>query len=178
MKTYIALLRGINVSGQKKMKMADLKIFLEDIGFKNVRTYIQSGNIIFEYIKTSQTDLANRIKNEIQKQYSFEVPTLVLTSDYIKNILDNNPWGKNKETCQMYFTLLEEQTLSKNITKIKRENYLPDEFSIDGKVIYLYIPNGYGRTRLNNNFFEKKLQVQATTRNWNTLNKILEIANS
>lgn len=178
MKTYIVLLRGINVSGQKKIKMADLKKFLEDIGFKNVRTYIQSGNIIFEYKKTSQTDLANKIKNEIQKQYSFEVPTLVLTSDCIKNILDNSPWGKDKNTDQMYFTLLGKQTLSENIIKIKKENYLPDKFLIDGKVIYLYLPNGYGKTKLNNNFFEKRLKVQATTRNWNTLKKILEIVNS
>lgn len=177
MQTYIALLRGINVSGQKKIKMADLKVHLENLNFENVRTYIQSGNVIFESTKTDATDLAIKIKVEILKQYGFDVPTLVLTSKYLKNILNKNPLGKDKNTDQIYFTILADKPSTENIEKIKKENYFPDEFSILDKVVYLYLSNGYGRAKMNNNFFENKLKVQATTRNWKTLNKILEITN-
>ncbi|MCP5063536.1 MAG: DUF1697 domain-containing protein [Ignavibacteriae bacterium] len=177
MQTYIALLRGINVSGQKKIKMTDLKVYFETLNFENVRTYIQSGNVIFESTKTDATDLAIQIKTEILIQYGFDVPTLVLTSEYLKNILNNNPLGKDKNTDQIYFTILADKPSTENIEKIKKENYLPDEFSILDKVVYLYLSNGYGRTKLNNNFFENKLKVKATTRNWKTLNKILEITN-
>ena len=107
----------------------------------------------------------------------FDVPTLVLTSDYIENVLENNPWKKETDTAKLYFTFLVEEPIQENIVKIKKEKYLPDEFSINKKVIYVNVPNGYGRTKLNNNFFENKLKVQATTRNWKTLNKILVIIN-
>lgn len=178
MKTYIALLRGVNVSGQKKIKMADLKLQLENLNFKNIRTYIQSGNVIFESTKTNQEDLANKIKTEIFKHYGFDVPTLVLTSDYLNNILNNNPWikDKNKSTDKMYFTLLHKIPSDENIEKIIKLSFPPEEFAIDKDVIYFYSPNGYGRAKMNNNYFENKLKVKATTRNWKTLNKILEIA--
>ena len=177
MQTYIALLRGINVSGQKKIKMADLKVHLENLNFENVRTYIQSGNVIFESTRTDATDLANTIKAEILKQYGFDVPTLVLTSAYIKTVLKNIPWTKDKNTDKMYFTLLHEVPSEENIEVVRKISHPPEEFVIDKNVIYFYSPNGYGRAKMNNNFFENKLKVKATTRNWKTLNKILEITN-
>ena len=177
MQTYIALLRGINVSGQKKITMAELKVIFEKLNFENVRTYIQSGNVIFESTKTNETDLATKTNAEILKHYGFDVPTLVLTSSYIKRVLKNNPWNKDKNTDQMYFTFLHKIPTEEYIELVSNISHPPEEFVIDKDVIYFYSPNGYGRAKMNNNFFENKLKVKATTRNWKTLNKILEITN-
>jgi len=177
MKTYIALLRGINVSGQKKIKMADLKLLFENLSFKNVRTYIQSGNVIFDSSKSNTSELASLIQSGIQKDYGFEVPILVVNSAYINDVVKNNPWNKDKNTDQMYFTFLHEVPSEENVEVIRKISFPAEEFVIDKDVIYFYSANGYGRAKMNNNYFENKLKVKATTRNWKTLNKIIAITN-
>ena len=177
MTTFISILRGINVSGQKKIQMADLRALFEDLGFQNVTTFIQSGNVIF---KTEEAlDLSLRIEKEIFKRYRFNVPVILRTSDEMIAILETNPFIQENhiDTDRLYLTFLAESPRQELITKVEVMNFNPERFVVVGREIYLYCPEGYGRTKLNNNFFEKKLDITATTRNWKTVNKLSELAN-
>ena len=173
MPTYISLLRGINVSGQKKIKMTDLKSLYEELGFTNVQTYIQSGNVVFEYQVSSPEKLEQVIFDKIKVYYGFEVPNLILSPTIIKTTLKNNPF---KGIEKMYFTFLAKNPLKENIEGLGAFNFIEEFYELKAKVIYFHCPNGYGRAKMNNNFFEKKLKVAATTRNLKTTKKLLEMA--
>lgn len=178
MQTYIALLRGINVSGQKKIKMAELRSLLETLSFCRVQTYIQSGNVLFEHEATTAGDLEKQISRKILEQYGFEVPVLVKTRQELVHILQNNPFLKDpdKNPDRMYFTLLAETPAAERIEKLKGSDYHPEEYTIDGTTIYFFSPHGYGRAKMNNNFFENQLKVTATTRNLKTMEQLIEMA--
>ena len=149
-----------------------------DLGFINIYTYIQSGNIMFQYKKSEPADLEKKIKDAIFNEFGFDVPVLVKDIDEIQNILKNNPFIKKKDVdlTKLHVTLLSQLPEQSAINKLKESNFLPDEFIVSGKTIYLYCPNEYGKTKLNNNFFENKLKVTATTRNWKTINELIKIA--
>ena len=179
--TYIALLRGINVSGQKIIKMADLKVKLQNIGLTSVTTYIQSGNVIFKYKSDSTKAVSQLIKKEILKQYGFEVPVLVLTPEILASIYKNNPFAKRLEAEEienkkMFFTLLSDTPDMVAVKELTSGSYKPEEFVITDQVVYFYAANGYARTKLTTNFFEKRLQSIATTRNLKTVIKLLELS--
>jgi len=179
MQTFISILRGINVSGQKKILMTELKALYESLKLKDVTTYIQSGNVLFKSEKNlSDLELAAKIEKAIYKKYDFEVPVIIRNKDEIKKIISVNPFLKeeNSEAKRLYITFLSQAPAKENIESIQGFDFSPDKFSIIGKEVYLYISNGYGETKLSNNFFEKKLKVNATTRNWNTVQKLLELS--
>lgn len=178
METYISILRGINVSGQKKIKMADLKALYEELKFKDVITYIQSGNVIFKVDKKiSCTELSGKIEKKIYENYQFDVPVIIRTIAEMKKVLSGNPFQKQKgiDFERLYVTFLADEPKKVELEKVEKLDFTPEKFNIIGKEVYLYCPNGYGRTKLNNNFFENKLKVVATTRNWNTVNKLVEM---
>jgi len=177
MQTYIALLRGINVSGQKKIKMADLREYLEELDFQDIQTYIQSGNIVFRSKKMTSNNLEILIKNKIQEKYGFEVPVIVITPDEIKHTANNNPFEKDntKDPKKFCVVFLQEQPYQENIEKLKEYDYSPEEYVLSEKIIYYYAANGAGNAKMNNNFFENKLKVKASSRNWRTTNKLLEM---
>lgn len=179
MKIYIALLRGINVSGQKKILMADLKKLLKNTGLKDVVTYIQSGNIIFKSEEIKTDVLENKIKEVIKDYYGFDVPVLVLTKENAAYILENTPFDKllEGEAERVYYILLKNAPLKEFTDALNNEDYKGEKFSITEKCVYLTSLHGYGRTKCNNNFFEKKLKVSATTRNLKTMKKLIELAN-
>jgi uncharacterized protein (DUF1697 family) len=174
MKTYIALLRGINVSGHKLIKMADLKSYLTELNFKNIRTYIQSGNVIFEYETTKIEVLEHQIKQKILEKYHFEVPTILVTPEVIKSIIDNNPFANEIENTFVIF--LSHTPFGENIEKLQQVDYSQEKYIIIGKTIYLNSPKDFAKNKLSIHLFEKKLKVNATTRNWNTLQKLLELS--
>lgn len=181
MQTYISILRGINVSGQKKILMSDLKGLYESLKFKNVITYIQSGNVIFSANdKSSDTELSKKIEKAIIKKYDFSVPVIIRSIEEIERVLNNNPFLKqqNIDTERLYVTFLSAIPENDHLLKLKDIDFSPDKFIIKEKEIFLFVPNGYGETKINNNFFENKLKVTATTRNWKTVNKLAEIANN
>jgi uncharacterized protein (DUF1697 family) len=179
MKTYIALLKGINVSGQKTIKMADLKLLFEELNFKNVITYIQSGNVIFNSKINYAEKLQKLISNKIKEQYSFGVEVIIKTPSELEYVLNNNPFlKKKKEADKLYITFLQTQPTSENIEKLKIADFSPEEFVFENTYIFLFFPNGYGNAKMNNNFFEKKLKVPSTSRNWQTVNKLFELSNS
>jgi uncharacterized protein (DUF1697 family) len=174
---YVALLRGINVSGQKKIKMLDLRAMCGQMGLQEVQTYIQSGNIIFESSEEDTTVLEKDLKEQIQATFGFDVPVMVLTQTYLQEVAENNPFlEKNPEldTKLLHVTFLAKQPAEDLVKALAEKEYGTDEFEVIGSRVYLYFPNGYGRTKLTNNIFEKKLQVAATTRNWRTIGKLQE----
>lgn len=180
METYIAILRGINVSGYKMIKMNELRHLFGKLKFKNVRTYIQSGNVVFECNKTSREGLQKTIEKKIVDTFGFEVPVIVKEKVEIEQVLKDNPFvnERNEDITKLHVTFLAKEPEEENINKIKKLKYDPDEFIISGKGIYLFCPDGYGNTKLNNGFFEAKLKVAATTRNWKTVKELAAMANS
>lgn len=175
MKTYIAILRGINVSGHKMIKMEALRKMFEELNFKSVKTYIQSGNVVFQSKEINSDKIEKKIAKKIKEEFSIEVPVMVKELDELKTVLKNNPFvNKRKENItKLHITFLNREPEKAAIDKIKEGQYIPDEFILAGKTVYLFCPNGYGNTKLNNNFFENKLKVVATTRNWKTVNELV-----
>jgi uncharacterized protein (DUF1697 family) len=178
MKTFISILRGINVSGQRKIQMTDLKALYEALKFTNVITYIQSGNVIFKSKSASDQKLAKRIEDAIYERYNFNVPVIIRTVEEMEHAISVNPFLKQSKIDieKLHITFLAEIPEQENVESIRNINYSPDKFIIIDKEVYLYCPNGYGITKLSNNFFEQKLKIKATTRNWRTVNKLFEMA--
>ena len=168
---FIILLRGINVSGKNKLPMQDLRDLLNALGFENVQTYIQSGNIVLSSEEDKQV-VAEKIKEAIKTKFDYDIPVLVKTITEWEKVIENNPY-KEVEPKQQYFTFLSEIPKEKEIavTNIKEDEYLVIE-----DVVYVNAVGGYGKTKLNNNLFEKKLGVIATTRNLKTTMKLLTLA--
>lgn len=179
MNTYICLLRGINVSGQKIIKMDDLRNLFNKLNYSNVKTYIQSGNIIFNSEQKNKSTLLKTIREGIQERYNFSVEVLIKQKTDFENIVKNNPFKKDKniDYKKVYISLLYSNPEISLINKINEYPSNNDVFIIKDNIIYVYCPGGYGKSKLSNNFFENKLKVFSTTRNWNTVNKLMEIAN-
>lgn len=177
MPTYISILRGINVSGTKKMIMADLKQHYIAIGFTDVVTYIQSGNVIFKS-DVSADKLADVIVKKIQDEYGFMVPVIIRTHNEMVETLKHNIFlhERKEDITKLAVTFLESEAEPEKIITIERDKFMPDEFMSHGKEIYLFAPNGFGRSKLTNNFFENQLKVRATTRNIKTVNKLIELS--
>jgi uncharacterized protein (DUF1697 family) len=179
MKTYISILRGINVSGQKIIKMEALKKMYEKMSFKNVTTYVQSGNVIFQHKNQKTANLEQTISKQIKKIFGFEVPVIVLTINELKNIIEGNLFKNDvaKDPAFLYVTVLASQPEQFDLDVIKSKKLDVEDIFIKERVAYLYCPKGYGTTKLNNNFLEAKLKVIATTRNWRSMNELLRITN-
>jgi uncharacterized protein (DUF1697 family) len=176
--TYIALLRGINVGGHKIIKMDQLRKAFEELGFENVATYVQSGNVVFKSQKKASADLSRKIEEMLLRRFSMSVPVIVRTAEEIGAVLTKNPFLKEPGTdvARLHVTFL---SLTPQKAAIKGLDAIaagPDRFHCHGQEIYLHCPNGFGGTKLSINAFEKVLAVGATTRNWNTLNKLYEMA--
>jgi uncharacterized protein (DUF1697 family) len=173
---FISILRGINVGGTKKIQMSELKALYEELNFKNIVTYIQSGNVIFE--SGDDINLSSRIEEKILAKYNFNVPVIIRSVVEMRGIVNNNPFlkedGINRD--KLHVTFLKELPGSEVSEKIRAGNNDSDRFVINCKEIYLYCPAGYGVSKLSNNFFEHTLKTVATTRNWNTVNKLFELA--
>lgn len=179
MNTFISILRGINVSGHKKIEMAGLKALYEALGFKEVVTFIQSGNVVFKTSSNeSDNDLEKKIEEAILAKYAFEVPVIIRTADELKRIISLNPFINEPgiDVEKLHITFLSEEPTQLKVESIKNVDFSPDRFKIVDTEIFIYCPNGYGNTKLSNNFFEAKLKVTATTRNLKTTGKLLELA--
>lgn len=175
---YISLLRGINVSGQKKILMKDLQKLYEENGFTNLVTYIQSGNVVFESKEKSLAKIRVKIENAIQKKYGFDVIVFVIEPGFLKNVITKNPYSKRKDfdAKKMYVAILSDTPSKDRIIELEKVKSGDDEFTILKEVVYLYLPGGAGKTKFSNNLIENKLKLDATTRNWNSMNEIYQLA--
>ncbi len=176
METYIAFLRGINVSGQRKIKMADLRLSLEQAGLEKVQTYIQSGNLVFQSAIAGIASLEKMITAQIAKDFRFEVPVLVTTPERIRKILEKDPFKNQGDLGSHYYALLKTRPDPLQIAAFDKLKFENEQFMITYPCVYLNYAKGYGKAKLNNNLIEKKLGVVATTRNLNTMKKMVALS--
>jgi len=176
---YIAILRGINVSGQKSIKMVDLKHLFESQGLNNIVTYIQSGNVIFECAKQPNDEIRKTIEKAIVEKYGFEVPVCIRSYSQWKNVIASNPlkeYSSSENDTKLLVTFLSGTATAEKQKKLHEYVKAPEELCVNKTEVYLYCPGGYGRSKLINTFVEDKLGVTATTRNWKSVLKIAELA--
>nr|WP_286906197.1 DUF1697 domain-containing protein [Clostridium sp. UBA1652] len=182
MMNYIALLRGINVGGKNIIKMAQLKAIFEDIGFQNVKTYIQSGNVLFSSDK-SESVLINIIEEKIYTNVGFKVSVILRSEEELNKIIQNCPFSEkeilevqgNSSSEVLYVAFLKQEPLEENIDKFSVYETGEDKYKIIGRDVYLLFHDSIRNSKLGNNL--GKLDNSATTRNWKTINKISDLVN-
>jgi len=183
MPKYLALIRGINVSGKKIIKMEELRNLMESLGYGSVKTYIQSGNIIFESTGRSKIKVAAGIEALIEGHFGHDVTVFVLDAKDVAKAIDNNPFvtGREPEAAgfkKIYVTFLSEVPTEENMEKLRQAPIGNDRIELVGEVLYFMLESKASDTKLSNNLIESKLKVRATTRNWNTTLKLVEMLQS
>jgi uncharacterized protein (DUF1697 family) len=174
MKTYIILLRGVMPVGKNKVPMAHLRQVLTDAGFENVRTYIASGNVILRSTLTP-ANLAIRVHEIIKEEIGPDLVVVVKTRAQLQKILDNNPLKKD-DMSRVFYTLFAMKPSAQKVKEFMSQDYSPEEIVFNNDVAYVYIPGNYTKAKLDNNSIEKKLGVSSTTRNLNTMTKLIELS--
>ena len=174
MKTYIALLKGINVGGHKKVPMAELRDLLAKSGFQNVQTYIQSGNVIFKSSEETK-NLEDKIQNAISSHFGFEVSVIVKTNAELQLIFDSCPFENAKKE-KSYFIMLNKIPERNLIEEVDKISYDDEEIVIINNCLYFYCSKGFGQTKFNMSTYERKLNLVGTSRNYNTMVKLLSLS--
>jgi uncharacterized protein (DUF1697 family) len=178
MSVYISLLRGINVAGQKIIKMADLRALYQQLALEQVQSYIQSGNVIFTSELNDCTRLAQDIKQAIWAHYQFDVSVFVLTPKTLQDARENLPFKDidvASEGSKVLLCFLSEEPSNaiELLTPYLKSN---ERLRIIGKVLYLHCQDGYGRSKLTHHLIEKKLHLNATARNLKTVDKLIALS--
>jgi len=166
---YVALLRGINVSGKNKIPMADLKVMFESLGASDVQTYLNTGNVVYEGKNFSPADIVLGIK----KTFDLDISVMILDRQHVLEIVDGYDLDEGPKNC--YITIMQDSIKVDLKGFIDQYKTPEDIYKIMDKYIYFFFPNGYGRTKITNNFIEKKSALTATTRNLKTMTKIKEM---
>ncbi len=173
---YVALLRGINVGGKHKLPMKDLVALFAQAGCGDVRSYIQSGNIIFTAPPGLSSRLSGLIAAQIQKRFGFDAPVVLRTAAQLAQAISNNPFLKAQAAEEhLHVVFLAGPPRAAHIRRLDPARSAPDEFVVCGQEIYLRLPHGMGRTKLTNQYFDSTLSTISTARNWRTVKKLLEL---
>jgi uncharacterized protein (DUF1697 family) len=177
MTTYVALLRGVNLGARNKVSMADLRTLIESLGAEDVQTYVQSGNVVFKSRVRSAAKLAGDIEQGISREFGLEISVMLRTSKQLAEVVAGNPFEASEaDGTKLHVTFLAEAPKRSRALTLEPESFEPDAFHVHGREVYLHTPKGYGRSKLSNAYFEKQLGVAGTTRNWNTVTKLAELA--
>ncbi|MCU1449459.1 MAG: hypothetical protein JWP02_1629 [Acidimicrobiales bacterium] len=178
LKRYVAMLRGINLGSHNRVAMPALRDLFEALGFDDVSTYVQSGNVVFTAgPKKDTSKLAADIGRRIKKDFGLDVTVVVRTASELKKVLGDNPFlAGGKDPTTLHVTFLTETPATAKAKALTAEEWPPDSVKIKRSEVYLHCPNGYGRTKLQNAFLEKRLGTRGTTRNWKTVTKLAELA--
>ncbi|MEU3911110.1 DUF1697 domain-containing protein [Streptomyces sp. NPDC029721] len=178
MKKYAALLRGINVGGKKKVPMAELRSVLEELGHRDVQTYLQSGNAVFSSAGQDPAALARELEAAVEARFGFPVKVLVVDGAYLRAVAEACPFpAAELEGRQLHATFFSEQPAPDRFAAIDPAAYLPEEYRLGDRVLYLYAPGGLGTSELGAALHRPAVLrgVDATTRNWNTVAKLVEL---
>lgn len=178
MAIYIAMLRGINIGPHKRMKMEKLRASFEALGFRQVKTYIQSGNVIFKAAKLSPATLSKKIEERIVSDFGFSVEVISRTRDEMNKIIQSNSFLKERgiDSSKLHVAFLWDAPTAAAVKKLEGLTIPPDRACCSGKEIYLYFPNGVSASSLWKHPLDRVLSVFTTTRNWNTVNQIYKLA--
>ncbi|MFF4645057.1 DUF1697 domain-containing protein [Streptomyces sp. NPDC001389] len=178
-KKYAALLRGINVGGKKKVPMAELRSVLEELGHGDVRTYLQSGNAVFSSAVQDPAALARELEAAVEVRFGFPVKCLVVDGAYLRAVAEACPFpAAGLEGRQLHATFLSEQPRPERFAALDPAAYHPEDYRLGDRVLYLYAPGGLGTSELGAALHRPALLkgIDATTRNWNTVAKLVELA--
>jgi|SRR5436309_1515641 len=178
MPIYIAMLRGVNVGAHKRMKMEKLRASCEGLGFEKVATFIQSGNVVFKAGKVSTEALSKKIEARIVADFGFSSEVILRSRDEMGKVIANNPFAKQNgiDTQKLHVLFLSEAPPQAAVKKLQSLTISPDKVDVAGKEIYFYFPNGVSGSSLWKHPLDRVLGVSATMRNWNTVNKLYEMA--
>jgi uncharacterized protein (DUF1697 family) len=175
--TFVALLRGVNVGGRNEVPMADLRSALSALGLGDVVTYIQSGNVVFRAPAPDPASLAVAIESCVEETFGLLARAVLRTRDELLTVVAANPFlerGADPSTFHVLF--LDRTPAPSAVAELDPGRSPPDEYEVRGREIYLHLPNGMGRTKLSGDYFERRLGVAATARNWKTVLKLVELA--
>jgi uncharacterized protein (DUF1697 family) len=173
---YVALLRGVNVGGKNKLPMKDLAEMFVAAGCKDVRTYIQSGNVVFSASTALVKKLPDAITKAIEKKFSYKIPVVIRSGEEVANAVRENPFVKKATDVKLlYVSFLAHQPAVEAITGLDTARSAPDAFHVIGREIYLHLPTGAAKTKLTNAYFDSRLKTISTVRNWNTVLTLLEL---
>ena len=182
MPVYLALFRGINVSGHNMIKMEALKKLMEAEGYNNVETYIQSGNVVFEHEEANRDKIAKDLEILMYKEYGHNVVIFILQEADLAQIIDNNPYAKREPEGQgvkkLFVAFLNGKPTEAGKDQLKKYNRGDDVFKVIENALYLKLATSAADSKLTNVFIENKMNIKATTRNWNTTIKMLEMLES
>jgi uncharacterized protein (DUF1697 family) len=179
-KTYIALLRAVNVGGKNLLSMAGLRKHLESQGFASVSTYLQSGNVIFQSSNTNEKELEILLKQTIYQAFNLQIEVFVKPADVLADLICNNPFKSltQLESDKIAVSFLSEIPDVESIVKLQQFNCLSDEYYIYRDFVFLYCPHGFGRAKLTNHVLESKLKLKSTARNWKTIQALSKICSA
>lgn len=177
MERQIALLRGINVGGHNKIGMAQLRDVLGELGFARVRTHLQSGNVVFD-AGGSPEESARVVESGLADRFGASVPVLVRSRADFARVVDENPWQAVSDRAKFLVVFLAGEPDPEVVRAARAEDHAPDVFEAGRREIYLWCPNGLRETKLSHAFWEKRLGLTATGRNWNTVTELRELADS
>ncbi|WP_320776922.1 DUF1697 domain-containing protein [Streptomyces sp. CRN 30] len=176
--TYAALLRGINVGGKKKVPMAELRALLESLGHGAVRTHLQSGQAVFTSGHGDEESLAAEVTGAVERRFGFAVDVIVRDHAYLRSVVDACPFpAAELEPRQLHVTYFSAPVDEERFAGVDRSAHLPEEFRLGDRALYLYAPDGLGRSKLAEQLARPRVNkgVVATTRNWNTVTKLVEL---
>lgn len=175
-RTHVALLRGVNLGGYNKLPMVDLRRILEGCGVKNVVTYIQSGNAVFQASRQTTAKLASKIEAALEKEMGWTVPVAVFTRDEFQAAVNNNPYPEAvatpKQLLAMFLTM---QPKPEHAANLDPNRGTPDRFTLVDRVLYVHLAGGAADTKLTNQYFDSRLKVVATGRNWLTVLELFKL---
>jgi len=178
MTTWIALLRGINVGGNNVLPMAEFRSELESLNLKNVRTYIQSGNVVFDSAVKSPSSLATKIGERIEKQHGFRPPIFILNREDLLSAIESNPFTQaTSEPKTLHFCMLAEPATDPDLQALDRVKTATESYKLINSVFYLHTLDGIGRSKLAANI-ERCLGVATTSRNYRTIDKLRSMVES
>jgi uncharacterized protein (DUF1697 family) len=174
--TYLALLRGINVGGKNKVSMKDLTGMFVEAGCENVRTYIQSGNVVFRASPGVSARLPDLITTQIAKCFGYRTPVMLRTAEQLGDVISSNPFLKaGADEATLHVLFLADLPSPLSVDNLDPDRSPPDTFVVRGQEVYLQLPDGVARTKLTNGYFDSKLATTSTGRNWRTVTKLLEL---
>ena len=173
---HVALLRGINVGGKHKLPMKELCPMFEAAGCERVRSFIQSGNVVFDASTAVAKGVPARVGAAIEKRYGFETPIVLRTAKELRAAFENNPLLEPPiDPKLVYLGVMAKAPGQAALAKLEPDRFLPDVFVVRGRDIYLRYPNGVARSRLTNAYLDARLGTPTTMRNWNTVAKLVEM---
>jgi uncharacterized protein (DUF1697 family) len=178
-RTFVALLRGINLAGRNRVPMRELRSSLESLGLEDVVTYIQSGNVVFRSRSGGVQQLTGGIERRIVETFGIEVVVLLRTPAELAKVAAGNPFLRGgADPAKLHVVFLSGRPAKKDAARLDPERSPPDELRLEGREIYLHLPNGFGRSKLTVDYFERRLGVAATARNWRTVTKLVALTDA